>query len=65
MKVRGDIIRRKRKKLRMSQSEFARKLHTNRSTVYRWEAMLSEPQVEQLAEILAVLEIDFFDIVRR
>lgn len=65
MKIRGDIIRRQRKKLHMTQSEFARELHINRSTVYRWEAMICEPQVKQIAQIIRVLKLNFFDIIRR
>lgn len=61
---RGDLLKYKRKKLKISQSTLAQKLGVSRINVYRWENSLSVPSPEQIGKLLFVLKIDFFDIFK-
>ena len=51
----GTKIAEKRKRLGMTQIEFAEKMHVTRQTVSRWEAGTVMPDVEKIGEIADIL----------
>ena len=53
----GEIIKKRRRELGMSQAALARKLKTTKQAVYNWEAGKNLPDVTRFADIAKVLEI--------
>ena len=53
----GTKIAEKRKRLGMTQIEFAEKMHVTRQTVSRWEAGTVMPDVEKIGEIADILGV--------
>ena len=53
----GIKIAEKRKRLGMTQIEFAEKMHVTRQTVSRWEAGTVMPDVEKIGEIADILGV--------
>ena len=54
----GIKIAEKRKRLGMTQIEFAEKMHVTRQTVSRWEAGTVMPDVEKIGEIADILGVN-------
>ena len=53
----GTKIAEKRKRLGMTQIEFAEKMHVTRQTVSRWEAGTVMPDVDKIGEIADILGV--------
>ena len=54
----GTKIAEKRKRLGMTQIEFAEKMHVTRQTVSRWEAGTVMPDVDKIGEIADILGVN-------
>ena len=63
----GDIIRKSRKKLGLTQKELADKSKIVQANICRWENSVSTPSATQLALLSLLLDFDIFDafIVRK
>lgn len=51
----------KRKELSMSQEDLAREVGLKKTTVASWEQGLSSPDIDTIAKLLKLFNMDFYD----
>ena len=58
--MRLNIIK-KRKELNMTQAELANAVNLKKNTIASWEQGLSSPDIDTIAILLRLFEMDFYD----
>lgn len=51
----------KRKALNLTQSELAEKVHLKKNTIASWEQGLSSPDIDTIALLLDLFDMNFYD----
>ena len=60
----GKIIGIKRKSMKMTQGELAKKLHITDKAVSKWERGLSFPDISLLIPLSEILNISLYDLLK-